>query len=209
MTRMSEKREKLKMLRERALKDSLPLKNQANSLVFGNGTADTDIVFLGEAPGFHEDQKGIPFCGQAGALLNQMLSRVGMDRESVFTTNMLMYRPPNNRDPLPQELKAFQKYVDGILEIIDPKVVVTLGRFSMGKFLPGAAISTVHGKQQSVSWRGKNIVVYPMYHPAAALRNGEVKRKFIEDFDRLPEVLAKSDLGEYDEVKTSDQMELL
>lgn len=115
---------------------------------------------------------------------------IKVKREDVFITNVVMHRPPNNRDPLPEEIAAYQPYVDGIIDVISPKVIVTLGRFSMGKFLPNAVISKVHGKTFPVNWHGREILIVPMYHPAAALRSTDIMIKFREDFMRLPEILS-------------------
>lgn len=184
------KEDQLNKLREKALTDkSLPKFEGATNLVFGHGGIDRRIIFLGEGPGYWEDLKGIPFVGRAGALLNQVLGMVKLPREEVFVTNVVMYRPPNNRDPEAHEMKAFEKYVDEIIAIIEPKVVVTLGRFSMGKFLPGVMISSVHGRVYKVQWKDRTITVVPMYHPAAALRNSDILRKFKEDFQKLPAII--------------------
>jgi uracil-DNA glycosylase family 4 len=208
-----EKRKKLIALRKKALEANLPLKEGATNLVFGEGNVDTDVLFIGEGPGHWEDVKARPFVGNAGALLNQMLQIIDLDRKDVFITNMIMYRPPENRDPEPDEIKAFEVYLDGIIDTIDPRVIVTLGRFSMGKFMPGVYISNVHGKPKEISWKGNTKVVIPMYHPAAALRNGEVKRKLKTDFEIIPQIL--SDLKEKENVddkmedKESEQMSLV
>lgn len=172
--------------------ESLPLKSGATNLVFGEGDADSKVVFVGEGPGYHEDIKGRPFVGMAGALLNQLLVVIGIPRESVYITNVVHYRPPQNRDPLPEEIAAFQPYLDKIVEIIDPVAIVTLGRFSMGKYLPGASISKVHGRPQRITWKGKRITIVPMYHPAAALRNGAIKLLLTEDFKKLPEMIKEA-----------------
>lgn len=188
-----EKRQKQKLLnelKEKMQKDnSLPLKSEANNLVFGDGNPDAEVMFIGEGPGFWEDKKGIPFVGNAGAFLNQLLYSIELPREKVFITNVVHYRPPENRDPLPEELRAFAPYLDEMIKIINPKVITTLGRFSMGKFLPGVAISAVHGKPKKLKWKDEELMVIPMYHPAAGLRNGEVKRRTQEDFKKIPEVL--------------------
>lgn len=184
------KAKKLEQLKDKALKDdSLPLKSSANNLVFGVGNPNAQILFVGEGPGYWEDIKAEPFVGNAGALLNQLLTEIGMDRNEVYITNVLMYRPPNNRDPQPSEIKAFEPYLDGIINTVNPKLIVTLGRFSMGKFIPGVYISSIHGKVREVEWKGRKLAVLPMYHPAAALRNGEVKEKFKRDFYSLPEIV--------------------
>lgn len=189
------KREELLKLKEEMENDAtLPLKKGATRLVFGSGNSETKILFIGEGPGFHEDQQGIPFVGNAGSLLNKLLESVNLTRdkisvngkEAIFITNVVHHRPPENRDPLPEELSAYGKYLDKIIEIIEPKMIVTLGRFSMGKFLPGEKISGIHGKRFDIKWHSKDIVVVPMYHPAAALRNGTVMQAIKEDFLKLP-----------------------
>jgi DNA polymerase len=169
--------------------DSLPLKKGATRLVFGVGNPESEILFIGEGPGYWEDQKGEPFVGNAGKLLDQVLLSIKIPRESVYITNVVHHRPPENRDPLPEEIAAYGKYLNEIVKIIDPKMIVTLGRYSMGMFLPGATISSVHGKVQSVNWKGKDIVVVPMYHPAAALRNGNMMFSFKDDFRKVPDIL--------------------
>lgn len=189
----SEKQQKLDNLQKKMAEDDLPLKKSANNLVFGDGSVDAEIVFIGEGPGYWEDQKGLPFVGNAGAFLNQLLRSINIKREDVFITNVVHYRPPDNRDPQPEELEAFRPYLDKIINIIDPKVIVTLGRFSMAKFIPGVMISLVHGKPKVVDWQGRKLVVVPMYHPAAGLRNGEIKRRTMEDFKIITEVLSGYD----------------
>lgn len=184
---------KLKKLKEEMGKDdSLPLKKGAMSLVFGVGNPETKILFIGEGPGYWEDQKGEPFVGNAGKLLDSLLQLIKLPREEVYITNVVHHRPPENRDPLPEEIAAYGKYLDEITKIIDPKVIVTLGRFSMGKFLPDVKISAVHGKTYVVEFNGKKVTVIPMYHPAAALRAGEVMRMIKEDFLKLPEILKET-----------------
>ncbi len=188
------KQELLDELKQKMLKDdSLPLKKGSTNLVFGVGDPNTKILFIGEGPGYHEDQKAEPFVGNAGLFLNQLLQSINLARRSVYITNVVHHRPPENRDPLSEEISAYGKYLDGIIDIIDPKIIITLGRFSMGKFLPAARISSVHGKVQRLQWKGKEIVVVPMYHPAAALRNGEVMRQEKEDFLKLPEIIKEVD----------------
>jgi DNA polymerase len=146
-------------------------------------------LFIGEGPGYWEDQKALPFVGRAGTLLNQTLATIGLKREEVFITNVVHHRPPENRDPSPEEMIAYKPYLDKIIETIDPKVIVTLGRFSMGKFLPGVTISQVHGKPKDIVWSDREITIVPMYHPAAALRSTLLKNKFTEDFKVIPHVL--------------------
>lgn len=161
---------------------NLPLRKTATQLVFGEGNPDAEIYFLGEAPGYYEDQKGRPFVGQAGKLLDQLIESIGLKREDVYISNIVRFRPPQNRDPLPEEIKAFEPYVDQEIKIINPKIIVTLGRFSMNKFLPGAKISLVHGQIKNIFWNGKNMTLIPMYHPAAALRSETVMKQIKEDF---------------------------
>ena len=142
-------------------------------------------MFIGEGPGYYEDQQGLPFVGRAGKLLNEMLESIGMKREDVFVTNMLKCRPPNNRDPLPIEINSCRPYLDRQIEMIAPKIIVTLGRYSTGKFIPDEPISKLRGKPRP--WNG--ITIYPMYHPAAALRNSNLRAALESDFQNLPELL--------------------
>ena len=184
---------KLRELKKKMKEDmSLPLRKSATNLVFGEGSSDAKLFFLGEGPGYWEDQKGRPFVGNAGALLNQLLYSIKLPREEVFITNVICCRPPENRDPLPEEIAAFEPYIDEMIEVIRPKVIVTLGRFSMAKFIPGVKITVVHGKPHGVDWKGRKLVVVPMFHPAAALRSGEVLRQAKEDFLKLPELVKDS-----------------
>jgi DNA polymerase len=191
---------------------TLPLRNVATNLVFGDGNPDSEILFIGEGPGYWEDVKGIPFVGNAGALLNQLLAKIGIQRKDVYITNIIHYRAPENRDPEPSEIKAFGKYLDEIIKIINPKIIITLGRFSMAKFLPGVFISSTHGKEKIVEWEGKPLLVIPMYHPAAALRNTEVKLKLIDDFEKIPKLLQnikeKGDRIQEDQAQTNSVKQL-
>jgi len=174
------------------------LKAQATQLVFGAGNPDADIVFIGEAPGKNEDIKGEPFVGAAGKFLNEMLASIGMERSDIYITNIVKYRPPNNRDPLPEEKKAFLPYLQAQLEIIQPKVVVTLGRHSMNCFLPDLQISQVHGEPKRIKLAEKNhpgevlqLVIVPLFHPAAALYNGGMRQTLLDDFALIPEIIKK------------------
>lgn len=169
--------------------DSLPLKKVANKLVFGSGNTESKILCIGEGPGRNEDMQGMPFVGQAGKLLDKLFLITGIERKKVFITNIVHHRPPENRDPLPEEISAYGKYLDEIIEILDPKVIITLGRFSMAKFLPDVFISNVHGKKYEVNWKGKDIAVVPMYHPAASLRNGKILELEKIDFKNLTDIL--------------------
>jgi len=168
-----------------------PLGQKATQAVPGEGSSDAQVMFIGEAPGFWEDQKGIPFCGAAGKLLDKLLAQAGLKREKVFIANILKHRPPQNRDPQPQEIEACQFFLDRQIEVIKPQVVVSLGRFSLNKFAAGASISQIHGQPRLINFGGKELILVPMYHPAAALRNGKIMREEEEDFRRLGEFLKK------------------
>jgi DNA polymerase len=155
----------------------------------GEGNPNADIVLIGEAPGKNEDIQGKPFVGAAGKFLNEMLAQAGMERSDVYITNIVKYRPPNNRDPLPEEKAAFLPYLLRQLTIINPKVVVTLGRHSMEYFLPGMSISAIHGQPKRITMGDHKIVIMPLFHPAAALYNGGMRQTLIDDFLKVPEVV--------------------
>jgi uracil-DNA glycosylase family 4 len=165
------------------------LAKTAKNLVMGDGNIDTDIVFIGEAPGKNEDETGLPFVGAAGKFLDEMLATADMQRSDVYVTNIVKYRPPNNRDPLPQEKSAFWPYLVRQLDVIRPKIVVTLGRHSMEYFLPDNKISMVHGQPKRIAFGKTKIVIVPLYHPAAALYNGSMRQTLIEDFMKLPTII--------------------
>ncbi len=165
------------------------LAEQATQLVLGDGNPNAEIVFIGEAPGKNEDEQGLPFVGAAGKFLNEMLAAANMKREDVYITNIVKYRPPNNRDPLPEEKKAFWPYLLKQLQIIQPKVVITLGRHSMEYFLPDMKISAIHGQPKRIKFGDNHLVIIPLYHPAAALYNGSMRQTLIDDFLTVPEVL--------------------
>ena len=165
----------------------------ANQLVFGSGNADAEIVFIGEAPGKNEDLKGEPFVGAAGRLLDEMLSSVSVDRKDVYITNIVKYRPPENRDPTDQEKAEFWPYLLKQIAIIKPKIIATLGRHSGQAFITDLRISADHGKPKRikviVEGQEKEIIVLPLYHPAAALYNGSLKQTLIKDFRSVSELL--------------------
>jgi DNA polymerase len=161
------------------------LSNGRTNTVPGEGAVDADIMFIGEAPGSNEDRDGRPFIGQAGKLLDEMLGKIGLDRKDVYVTNMVKCRPPSNRDPALTELSACAPYLDKQIELISPRVIVCLGRFSFSKFFPGEAISKARGTPRD--W--KNIKIYPMYHPAAALHNPRLKPAIEKDFRNLPALI--------------------
>lgn len=184
------------LAKEIVAKDICPqLREQAIQLVMGAGKPDADIVFIGEAPGKKEDEQGLPFIGAAGKFLNEMLAQAGMDRDDVYITNIVKYRPPNNRDPSPEEKAAFWPYLLRQLEIINPKVVITLGRHSMEYFLPGMKIGEVHGEPKRIAFGDHKIVIMPLFHPAAALYNGSLRQTLIDDFLKVPEVIKQIDSG--------------
>lgn len=161
------------------------LAKTANNMVFGDGNPNTDIVFIGEAPGKNEDLQGLPFVGAAGKFLNEMLAMIGLERKDIYITNIVKYRPPNNRDPLPEEKAAFLPYLEQQLAVIQPKLVITLGRHSMNCFLPQLQISKVHGQPK----RYKGQVFLPLFHPAAALYNGGMRQTLIDDFAQIPAII--------------------
>lgn len=163
------------------------LAEQATQLVFGDGSADADIVFIGEAPGKNEDLQGIPFVGAAGKFLNEMLEMIQLERKDIYITNIVKYRPPNNRDPSPDEKEAFLPFLTKQIEVIQPKLIITLGRHSMDAILPGLKISQVHGQPK----RYKDRVYLPLFHPAAALYNGGLRQTLIDDFMNIPNILKK------------------
>lgn len=152
----------------------------------GEGPAEAKIMFIGEGPGYYEDQKGIPFCGASGRLLDSLLLSIKVKRSGVFIGNVIKHRPPGNRDPLPEEIEACRPFLDQQIEVVDPEVIVTLGRFSMNKFLPGEKISQIHGQARYVDFAGRQRVVLPMYHPAAALRSGSIMAEIKKDFLKIP-----------------------
>lgn len=169
----------------------LELAKTATHLVIGDGNLDADIVFIGEAPGKNEDEQGVPFVGAAGKFLNEMLAAAEMERTDVYITNIVKYRPPENRDPTPDEKKAFWPYLLKQLQIIQPKVVITLGRHSMEYFLPDMKISQIHGQPKRIQFGNDQLVIVPLYHPAAALYNGSLRQTLIDDFLNVPVILSK------------------
>ena len=161
-------------------------------VVFGVGNPNADLLFVGEAPGFHEDQQGIPFVGQAGQLLTRLLAGIGLTREDVYIANVLKCRPPGNRDPAPDEIEACESHLFRQIELIQPRVVATLGNFAT-KLLSGkqTGITRVHGQEQERTLGGRRVLLYPLYHPAAALYTPAMLRVLEEDFRRLPELLGR------------------
>lgn len=186
----------LNKLRDRILRDAVTpdLAVGALQLVMGDGNPDADIVFIGEAPGKKEDEQGLPFVGASGKFLNEMLAAAGLERGDVYITNIVKYRPPENREPSSTEKQAFWPYLAEQLEIINPKAIVTLGRHSMEFFLPDAKISEVHGHavQKAITHHDGSQdewLIVPLYHPAAALYNGSLRTTLIEDFLGVAQLL--------------------
>jgi len=189
----AERREELVELYKQArVCTRCPLHETRTQVVFGNGNADADLMFVGEAPGASEDAQGLPFVGRAGKLLGEMLGENGMTREDVFVTNVLKSRPPGNRDPEAEEIQACRPYLQRQVELIEPRVICTLGNFAT-KLLSGSqdGITRVHGVPQQRELGGRAVTLYPLFHPAAALRTPRVKEQLSEDFSRLPGLLAQ------------------
>jgi uracil-DNA glycosylase family 4 len=169
-----------------------PLAETRTQAVFGAGNADAELMFVGEAPGFHEDQQGIPFVGAAGKLLKRLLGEIGLVREDVFIGNVLKCRPPGNRDPQPDEIEACESHLFRQIELIQPRIVATLGNFAT-KLLSGnpAGITRVHGVEQSIRLGSSEVLLYPIYHPAAALYTRAMLGVLEQDFARLPQLLGR------------------
>jgi DNA polymerase len=175
------------------LKDchSCPLAETRTNVVFGMGNADADLMFVGEAPGMHEDQQGLPFVGRAGKLLDQLLEEIGLERrQDAFICNLLKCRPPGNRDPLPEEIEECRPHLFKQIELIQPRLICTLGNFAT-KLLSGSpqGITRVHGRPQERSLGGLDVTLYPIFHPAAALRSTAVLEQLRDDFRQIPELL--------------------
>lgn len=162
-------------------------------VVFGSGSPTADLMFVGEAPGFHEDKQGVPFVGAAGQLLNKLLAGIGLEREEVFVVNVLKCRPPGNRDPQPEEIEACEPHLWKQIELIQPKVIATLGNFAT-KLLSGkpTGITRVHGVEQEVVLGGNRVLLYPLFHPAAALYTPRMLEVLENDFRRLPDLLGRT-----------------
>ncbi|MEO7364587.1 MAG: uracil-DNA glycosylase [Candidatus Saccharimonadales bacterium] len=202
---MADKLAQLETIAQQIVDDDVTpeLAQQATQLVFGEGNPEADIVFIGEAPGKREDEQGRPFVGASGKFLDQMLESIDMKRDDVYITNIVKFRPPENRDPSPVEKQAFLPYLQRQLEVIQPKLVVTLGRHSLNCFLPDLQISKVHGELKRVklsldpekvvnsSDGTLPVVILPLYHPAAALYNPVQRQTLIDDFSRIPATIKK------------------
>lgn len=195
------KTEELKNLESELIADkSLPLRE--SNLVFGEGSPEAEVIFIGEAPGMNENIQKRPFVGRGGQLLRTCMREIGWKEENVYITNIVKRRPPDNRDPLPQEIEAYKPYLRRQIEIMSPKIIVTLGRFSMNYFLPAAKITKDQGKIFQLS----KYCVVPMFHPAAALRNPEVMQTFKETFRKLPKIVEKCRTLKLLEPKKEDKL---
>jgi len=203
---MDKKQELLKLKLDLQSRKDIPLIKSANDVVFGDGNPDSEIIFIGEAAGYYESIEHRPFVGQSGKLLIKTLNEVvGVDRKDVYITNIVKARPPENRDPFPEEIEMFRPYLDKELEIIKPRIIVTLGRFSMAKFIPGVTISQIHGvaRYYQLPTMNYQLIIFPMYHPAAALRGTTMLSAFKADFVKLKTFLSsKTPLAE--ETKKED-----
>ena len=158
-------------------------------VVPGEGAENAEIMFIGEAPGWHEDQQGRPFVGQAGQFLDQLLLSINLKRPQVYIANIIKCRPPDNRDPLPTEIQSCRDWLDKQIDIIKPKMIVTLGRYSLARYFPNESIGKIHGKARKLD----GVIYYPMYHPAAALHQGSLRQIIEADMLRIPQILAQSE----------------
>jgi uracil-DNA glycosylase family 4 len=162
--------------------------SRRNRVVPGEGAEDADIMFIGEAPGWHEDQQGRPFVGPAGQYLDRLLASIDLNRQQVFIANVIKCRPPDNRDPLPTEMQNCRQWLDKQIEIIKPRMIVTLGRYSMARYFPGKSISKIHGTAQ----KRDGVIYYAMYHPAAALHQQSLKQAIEADMLKIPGILSEA-----------------
>lgn len=216
----AEKEAALEKLNAAWSKKDLPLKAAATHAVPGEGNPNTDILFIGEAPGKNEDEQGRPFVGAAGKFLDELIASIGFKREDIFIANIIKHRPPGNRDPLPEEIEAYTPWLAQQIDIINPPLIVTLGRFSMAYLLgPNFSITKIHGQPKRIQRKGSGLpagrqVVVPMYHPAAALYNGSLRPILAADFKKIPAVLklikeGKSATKEVPVLETTLQKKLL
>ena len=206
----NERREELiSVYREMCDTHECPLKDVRTRVVFGAGNADADVMFVGEAPGAAEDLQGLPFVGRAGKLLDELLAEVGIQRSDVFITNVICCRPPGNRDPLPDEIESCKPYLYRKIELIEPKIICTLGNFAT-KLLTGnpTGITKVHGRPQEREIADRLVLLFPIFHPAAALRTESVKQLLRDDFAKLPELLAQQAEREEEEAPDGEADQL-
>ncbi|MCJ7792835.1 MAG: uracil-DNA glycosylase [Candidatus Marinimicrobia bacterium] len=200
------KAEKLDEIAKRVTKCTrCDLYKRATKAVPGDGNPEAEVIFLGEGPGYHEDLQGLPFVGAAGQLLDQLLQSIKLKRNDIFIGNVIKHRPPDNRDPLPEEIEACRPFLDEQIQIIAPKMIITLGRFSLNKFLPNEKISQIHGQARYVDFLGRQYMVLPMYHPAAALRSGRIMEEIKEDFQKVSLLLEEKPKLETEKAKEENQ----
>ncbi len=171
-----------------ALCQKCEIAGRRTKVVPGEGAEDADIIFIGEAPGWHEDQQGRPFVGPAGQYLDKLLASINLNRQQVYIANVIKCRPPDNRDPLPTEIQNCRQWLDEQIEIIKPKMIVTLGRYSMARYFPGKTISKIHGTAQ----KRDGVIYFAMYHPAAALHQQSLKQAIEADMQKIPEILSEA-----------------
>ncbi len=176
------------LYKEIALCKKCDLAEYRTRVVPGEGPEDAEIMFIGEAPGYHEDQQGLPFVGPAGKFLDQLIGSIGLARKQIYLTNVVKGRPPGNRDPLPAEITACRSWLNSQIEIVKPKIIITLGRYSMALFFPGKSIGKIHGQAK----KENSIIYFPMYHPAAALHQWTLRQVIEEDMLKIPVLLAES-----------------
>ncbi len=177
------------LYQEIALCQQCEIAKYRNKVVPGEGAEDAKIMFIGEAPGWHEDQLGRPFVGPAGKFLDELLASIGLTREQVYIANVIKCRPSSNRDPLPTEIQNCRHWLERQIELIHPKIIVTLGRYSMAMFFPGKSISKIHGTAK----KGGDTIYYAMYHPAAALHQASLRQSIEEDMLKIPSLLAEAE----------------
>ena len=164
------------------------LARHRTNVVPGEGAEDADLLFIGEAPGWHEDQQGRPFVGPAGQFLDHLLASIGVRREEVYIANVVKCRPPQNREPLPAEIQACCRWLDRQIEMIQPRMIITLGRYSLARYFPNESISKIHGRPR----RLEEVILYPMYHPAAALHQGSLRSTIEADMLKIPQILGQA-----------------
>ena len=187
---MTDKNKKIKYIENLISKCHLcPLYKTATQSVPGSGNPNSQIVFVGEAPGYFEDQKGLPFVGNSGKLLDKLLASISLNREDIFICNILKHRPPQNRDPLPEEIKVCTPFLKAQLKAISPKIIITLGRFAMDFFIKNVQISRIHGQILPIKWQGLDFTLIPVYHPSAGLRNGAMLTALQQDFKTIGKYL--------------------
>jgi DNA polymerase len=194
-----------KLYEEVAVCQRCELAGGRTNTVPGEGPETAEIMFIGEGPGFHEDQQGRPFVGAAGKFLEELLASIGLTRQEVYICNVVKCRPPGNRDPRPDEVEACRAFLDRQIELIRPKMIVTLGRFSMARYFPNAKITRIHGQPKRIG----NCIYYPMFHPAAALHQPKWRSVVTEDMLKIPEILREADqLGEAEPPEQAEQLSL-